>query len=187
MNWLDYVIIGITGAGAVFGILSGPLWQAYRICSIILAGVAAFFLNGPVNSILNIPEMSNLTGYVIVFAIVIILSYVIGTFFQSFLTKKKFKFRGRIIGGGFGFIITLLACCVIISSVSFFGNQEVKQIINDSIIAYNLDKGTKAVISRVPEDIKSEGHKREKNDKTISNVERKKSNVENDKIIHERI
>ncbi len=157
MNWLDYTLIIIVAIGTVFGMLTGPLWQVYRICSVALAVVAAFLLyeilGGILNSIFS-PEISNLLGGLIVFVVILVLTYALGNFFKFFLTKRKFGISGRILGGGVAFIKTVLTCGIIISMVSFMGNNKSGEIINNSLIANNLDKGAKAVISKAPQDIK---------------------------------
>ncbi len=38
--------------------------------------------------------------------------------------------------------------------VSFMGNNKSGEIINNSLIANNLDKGARAVVSKAPQDIK---------------------------------
>ena len=61
---------------------------------------------------------------------------------------------GRLIGGGISFIKTVITCCVIIAGVSFWGNNQTRKTIDDSLIAKNLDKGTKTVIPLFPQEIK---------------------------------
>ncbi len=157
MNWLDYTLIIVIATGTVFGILTGPLWQIYRICSVAIAVVAAFFLykilGGILDGIFN-HEITNLLGGSIVFVVILILTYALGNLFKSFLTKRKFGISGRILGGGVAFIKTVLTCCVIISMVSFIENNRAGEIINNSLIANNLNKGTRAVISKAPQDLK---------------------------------
>ena len=157
MNWLDYTIIIIVAIGTVFGMLTGPLWQVYRICSVAVAVVAAFLLHeisgGVLNSIFS-PEISNLLGGIIVFVVILVLTYALGNFFKFFLTKRKFGISGRILGGGVAFIKTALTCGIIISMVSFMGNNKSGEIISNSLIANNLDKGARVVVSKAPQDIK---------------------------------
>ncbi len=157
MNWLDYTLIIVITTGTIFGILTGPLWQVYRVCSIAVASVAAFLLYKILGDILNgvfRPETSNLFGGLIVFVVILVLTYALGNFFKFFLTKRKFGISGRIFGGGVALIKTVLTCCVIISMVSFMENNRAGEIINNSLIANNLDKGTRAVISKAPQDLK---------------------------------
>lgn len=157
MNWLDYTLIIVIATGTVFGILTGPLWQVYRICSVVIAVVAAFLLYKILGGILNGifgHEISNLLGGSIVFVVILILTYALGNLFKSFLTKRKFGISGRILGGGCALIKTVLTCCVFISMVSFMENNRVGEIINNSLIANNLDKGTRVVISKAPQDLK---------------------------------
>lgn len=157
MNWLDYALISVMVIGTVFGILTGPLWQAYRICSVVLAFVAAFFLHRIVGGILNglfSPETSSILGGVIIFVIILILTYVIGNLFKTFLRKRKFGKSGRILGGGFAFIKTVLTCCIIISVVSFLEDNRAGVMINNSFIAHNLDKGAKIIFPKIDQNIK---------------------------------
>jgi uncharacterized membrane protein required for colicin V production len=157
MNGLDYTLIIVITTGTIFGIFTGPLWQVYRVCSIAIASVATFLLYEILGDILNgvfRPEISNLLGGLIVFVVILVLTYALGNFFKFFLTKRKFGISGRILGGSVAFVKTVLTCCVIISMVSFIENKRAGEIINNSLIANNLNKGTRAVISKAPQDIK---------------------------------
>jgi hypothetical protein len=81
-------------------------------------------------------------------------TYAVGNLFRRFLTKRKFGMSGRLIGGGISFTKTVITCCVIIAGVSFWGNSQTKNTIDGSVIAKNLDKGTKKVIPLFPQEIK---------------------------------
>ena len=93
-------------------------------------------------------------GYVVVFGVILIVTYAVGTLFRKFLTKRKFGMSGRLIGGGISFTKTIIMCCVIIAGVSFWGNNQTRKTIDGSLIAKNLDMGTKKVIPLFPQEIK---------------------------------
>ncbi len=158
MNWLDYALIAIIMIGVVFGILTGPLWQAYRIFSIIISVVAAILLNKFISSFfsdsLN-PEASGILAYAIVFAAILIITYIIGKLFKFLLLKWKFGIGGRVLGGGIGFLRIILLCGAIILIVSFSGNNRAQEIVKGSLIASNLEKGARKVISIVPQYFKA--------------------------------
>lgn len=157
MNWLDFTLIGVVATGTVLGILTGPLWQIYRISSVALSVATAFLLHNLLGRILNgifSPKISDVLGYVVTFGVILIITYAIGNLFRKFLTKRKFGISGRIIGGSISFTKTVLTCCIIIAGVSFLGNDQTGEAITNSMIANKLDMGTKKVISRIPLDIK---------------------------------
>ena len=68
------------------------------------------------------------------------------------------------------FTKTVVTCCVIIAGVSFWGNNQTRKIIDESMIAKNLDKGTKKVIPLFPQEIKDMaiGEKEVSEEKEIS-------------------
>lgn len=154
MNWLDYVLIAIITLGVVFGILTGPLWQAYRLFSVIISVAAAILLNRVTSSLfsgfLN-PEASGILAYTAVFAAFLILTYIIGILLKFMLLKWKFGIGGRILGGGIGFLRVILLCGAIILVVPFSGNNRAQEIVNGSLIASNLEKGARKVLSTVPQ------------------------------------
>ena len=84
----------------------------------------------------------------------LVVTYAVGNLFRRFLTRRKFGINGRLIGGGISFIKTVITCCVIIAGVSFWGNDQTRETIDNSLIARNLDKGTKKVIPLFPQEIK---------------------------------
>ena len=157
MNWLDFTLIGVIATGTFFGIITGPLWQIYRISSVAISVAAAFLLHNLLGSILNgifSPEISDALGYAITFGVILVTTYAIGNLFRKFLTKRKFGFSGRLIGGGISFTKTILTCCIIIAGVSFWGNERTEETIGNSLVANNIEKVTKKVISKVPQDVK---------------------------------
>ena len=157
MNWLDFTLIGVITMGTLFGIVTGPLWQIYRISSVALSVAAALLLHKLLSSIMEevfSPKISSILGYAVIFGITLIVTYAVGNIFRRFLTKRKFGMTGRLIGGGISFTKTVITCCVIIAGVSFWGNSQTKNTIDGSVIAKNLDKGTKKVIPLFPQEIK---------------------------------
>ncbi len=157
MNWLDFTLIVVMAAGTLFGLMTGPLWQFYRISSVVLAIATALLLHKPLSSVLNdifSPKVSNILGYSVIFGVILIVTYAFGNLFRKFLTKRKFGFKGRLMGGGISFAKTVLTCCVIIAGVSYWGNGQTRKTIDNSFIAKNLDKGAKAVIPLFPQNIK---------------------------------
>jgi uncharacterized membrane protein required for colicin V production len=157
MNWLDLTLIGVIAAGTLFGIMTGPLWQLYRISSVALAIATALLLHKLLNSVFNdifSTKISDILGYSVTFGVTLIVTYAIGNLFRKFLTKRKFGFKGRLMGGGISFTKTVLTCCVVIAAVSYWGNDRIEKTIENSFIAKNLDKGTKAVVPIFPQNIK---------------------------------
>ncbi|MBT3355197.1 MAG: CvpA family protein, partial [Candidatus Scalindua sp.] len=157
MNWLDFTLIGVITMGTLFGIITGPLWQIYRISSVALSVAVALLLHKLLSSIIKEvldPKISSILGYAIIFGVTLIVTYAVGNLFRRFLVKRKFGMSGRLIGGGISFTKTVITCCVVIAGVSFWGNSQAKNTIDGSVIAKNLDKGTKKVIPLFPQEIK---------------------------------
>jgi uncharacterized membrane protein required for colicin V production len=157
MNWLDFTLIGVITMGTLFGIITGPLWQIYRISSVALSIAAALLLHKLLSSIIKeifSPKVSSILGYAVIFGVTLVVTYAVGNLFRRFLTKRKFGMSGRLIGGGISFIKTVITCCVIIAGVSFWGNSQTRKTIDNSLIAKNLDKGTQTVIPLFPQKIK---------------------------------
>jgi uncharacterized membrane protein required for colicin V production len=157
MNWLDFTLIGVIATGTFFGIITGPLWQIYRISSVALSAAVAYLLRNLTGSILSgifSSEISVALGFAIVFGVILITTYAIGNLFRRFLTKRKFGLSGRLIGGFISFTKTVLTCWIIIAGISFWGNERTGETIGNSLVANNIEKVTKKVISRVPQDVK---------------------------------
>ncbi|MDP6925454.1 MAG: CvpA family protein [Candidatus Scalindua sp.] len=157
MNWLDFILIGVITLGTLFGIITGPLWQIYRISSVALSVAASLLLHRLLSSIIKgifSPKVSSILGYAVIFGITLVVTYAVGNLFRKFLIKRKFGMSGRLIGGGISFTKTVITCCVIIAGVSFWGNSQTRKTIDESMIAKNLDNGTKKVIPLFPQEIK---------------------------------
>ncbi len=157
MSWLDFTLIGVVTMGTLFGIITGPLWQIYRISSVALSIAAALLFHRLLSSIIKeifSSKISSILGYAVIFGIILVVTYAAGNLFRRFLTKRKFGMSGRLIGGGVAFIKTAITCCVIVGGVSFWGNDQTRKAIDESPIARTLDKGTKKVIPLFPQEIK---------------------------------
>lgn len=157
MSWLDFILIGVITMGTLFGIITGPLWQIYRIFSVALSIAAALLLHRLLSSVIEelfSPNISSMLGYAVVFGVSLVVTYAVGNLFRRFLIKRKFGMNGRLIGGGISLAKTVVTCCVIIAGVSFWGNNQTRKIIDESIIAKNLDKGTQKVIPLFSQEIK---------------------------------
>ena len=173
MNWLDFTLIGVIATGTFFGIITGPLWQIYRLSSVALSVAVAFLLRNLAGSILSGIFNSEITvalGFAIVFGVTLITTYAIGNLFRRFLTKRKFGFSGRIIGGAISFTKTVFTCMIIIAGISFWGNEWTGEAIGNSLVAKNIEKVTKKTIPRIPQAVKD-----------ISIVEKKISEVKQNK------
>lgn len=157
MNWLDFTLIGIIAMGTLFGIVTGPLWQIYRISSVVFSIAVALLLHKLLSGIIKgifSPKVSSILGYAVIFGVTLVVTYAVGNLFRRFLTKRKFGINGRLIGGGISFTKTVITCCVIIAGVSFWGNNQTKDTVDNSLIAKSLDKGTKKIIPLFPQEIK---------------------------------
>ncbi len=157
MNWLDFILIGVIATGTLFGIITGPLWQIYRISSVAISVAAAFLFHNLLGSTLNgifSSEISVALGFAIVFGVILIATYAIGNLFRKFLTKRKFGFSGRLIGGFISFTKTILTCWIIIAGISFWGNERTGEIIGNSLVANNIEKVSKKMIPMIPQDVK---------------------------------
>ncbi len=157
MNWLDFTLIGVIATGTFFGIITGPLWQIYRLSSVAISAAVAFLLRNLTGSILSgifNPEISVALGFAIVFGVILIATYAIGNLFRGFLTKRKFGFSGRLIGGFISFTKTVLTCWIILAGISVWGNERTGEIIGNSLVANNIEKVTKKTIPRVPQSVK---------------------------------
>ncbi|MBS1259319.1 MAG: hypothetical protein MAG551_02389 [Candidatus Scalindua arabica] len=157
MDWLDFTLIGVIATGTFFGIITGPLWQIYRLSSVALSAAVAFLIRGLTGNILNgifSSEISVALGFAIVFGVILITTYAVGNLFRKFLTKRKFGFSGRLIGGFISFTKTVLTCWIIIAGVSFWGNERTGEIIGNSLVANNIEKVTQKVVPRIPQDVK---------------------------------
>lgn len=157
MNWLDYALIAVIVIGSLLGTLTSPLWQLYRMFSIILSFASAFFLGKIIGGILEgicSPNISVILGGAIVFFVVLILTYIVGWLFRFLFPKSKFGIRRMVLGGGIGLFKAVFICCIIVYVMTFIRDERIKTIVNGSLIAYNLNRAAQTVISEVSKNIK---------------------------------
>lgn len=157
MNWLDDTLIALLALGTILGLTSGPLWQVYRTVAVIISVAVSFVFHTIARSVfqgLFDQNTARVLAYAVVFFAALILTYVIGNLFKSLLTTRKFGFSGRILGGGLALLKTTLLCCIFISGISYMGNESTDTMIEDSIIATNLNEVSRTVVSKFSVEIK---------------------------------
>jgi membrane protein required for colicin V production len=157
MNWLDYTLIALIALGTILGLTSGPLWQVYRTLSLIISVAVSLVFHTIASDIfqgLFGRATADVLAYAVVFLTILILTYIMGNLFKSMLTKRKFGFSGRILGGVVALLKTTLLCCICISGMSYMGNERTDTMIEDSIIAKNLNEFSRTVILKFPVEIK---------------------------------
>ncbi|GJQ58104.1 MAG: CvpA family protein [Candidatus Scalindua sp. AMX11] len=170
MNWLDYTLIVLVVLGTILGLVSGPLWQVYKTLAVIISLAVALVFHTIASSVfqgLFGSETASILAYAVVFFTILILAYVIGNLFKSMLTKRKFGFSGRVLGGGVALLKTTLLSSIFISAISYRGNERTETMIDDSIIAKNLNEFSQTVISKFPIEIKELSFDKDKD--TIQN------------------
>ena len=132
MNGVDIVIIAITGLSCLFGLWRGLVKEVFSLLTWVAALVVARFFSEHLAPLFEGILEGSTTRYIAAFAILFIVTMMLGTLINYFLSKlltiAGLKFTDRLLGGVFGvargLIIVLLAIFV---SSTFFASSPLWQ------------------------------------------------------------
>lgn len=156
MNWIDYTIFVVLFFSAVLGLVSGPVLQFFRICSLFISFFTAFFFHTILSKILDdifSPSTGNLLGYFIVFGAAFIVTYIFLDILRKVTGTWKMGTGLRLLGAPLGIIKGTIFCGIIIFGILLFCNKPAHEKIHNSKTASHIGKGMHTVVSLIPESI----------------------------------
>jgi membrane protein required for colicin V production len=163
MFWLDTSILAILSLGAVFGAMSGLMWQVARFASVAAAIYAALLLNDQVSVALHEgcmqgadPRFVRMAGYVVVFLAVYLALFFATRLVYQGMEAARLEPLDRLLGAALGLGKAALLLAAIAWTLGSFQHPKTREVLDESALAPVLAEGMEAVMQVIPPEVKAE-------------------------------
>lgn len=158
MNWLDYVMIAITGVSVVAAIIRGFSRSMVPFVALLLGVIFALWFYG-IGASFIAPYVShrgfaNILGFLFVLTAFIVIGALLG-----FLLEKIFKWSGlsvldRLLGAIFGLLRGAVVCMAIVLALSAFSPKSPPDAVVHSRFAPYLMSAADVVVAAAPREVR---------------------------------
>lgn len=166
MHWLDTIILGIVGFGALWGAFTGLLWQVARIVTVASAVYCTVVFNDLATPLVrryllpNAPELiPQITAYVIVFLLVCVVMLALTSAVQRAIRKIDLQWLNRLLGAGFGAVQALVVLGIILFGLANYAGP--REMMQESQLGKVLLEGMKSGVALLPEEYRNKMTKHE--------------------------
>jgi membrane protein required for colicin V production len=139
MNWLDIVIIVFLAITVITGLSKGLIKTIIPLIGVILGVVLAGRFYGSVadwlSTWLHSPSQANIAGFAIIFVAVVIVSLIIASLLNKFLSLLLLGWVDKLGGAVLGFVIGGLVCGAILTIITKYNFPGMEGTIHDSNLA----------------------------------------------------
>lgn len=163
MFWLDTTIIALLVLGAIFGAMSGLLWQVARILCVALSVYAAILLNEWATNLLQEavlkgaePAVARALAYLAVFIAVFLVLYHVTLLLDHAIRAVNLEPVDRLLGAGMGACKMALVVAAICLGLTTYPNPTTSEIMEKSTLAPVLANGMEMVLLVIPQEYKTE-------------------------------
>lgn len=163
MNWLDFILLLITGASAVSGLFRGFARTLVGMVAAIAAVLAAIWFYGSAGSFLaayvSHRVVANFLGFALVFALVLM-----GGSLFGWLLAKLFRWVGlgwldRLLGAGVGLLRGALVATALVLLLCAFTRTPPPQSVVQSRFAPYLIEASNLISFAAPRELKDSFNK----------------------------
>src|SRR5262249_32660823 len=159
--WLDTVILAILAIGAIFGAMSGFLWQVARVASIGVAIYASIYLNDWATQLLQEialqgadPRIAMVLGYLLVFVAIYIFFFCGTLLLERGMMVVRLEPLNRFLGAVLGMVKAGLILGAIFLGMASYPHANTQEMMDHSTLAPALADGMQVVIVAIPQEYK---------------------------------
>jgi uncharacterized membrane protein required for colicin V production len=159
--WLDTIIVAVLAVGAVFGALSGFLWQVARVASVGVAVYAAIYFNDWAAHLLEEtllhgahPRVSMVLAYLVVFVAIYLAFFCTTLLLERGMMVVRLEPLNRLLGGGLGALKAALVLGAVFLGMASYPHTRTQEVLDRSLIAPTLADGMQLVLVAVPQEYK---------------------------------
>jgi uncharacterized membrane protein required for colicin V production len=159
--WLDTVIVTIVAIGAIFGALSGLVWQVARIASFGVAIYASIYLNDWAAKVLQDlvlqgadPRIAMVLAYLLVFLAIYLMFFAATVLVERAMTVVCLQPVNRLLGAGLGSVKAALLLGAIFLGMASYPHASTQELMDHSSLAPALADGAQLAIVAIPQEYK---------------------------------
>ena len=157
MNWVDNSLFVLLGVGAIFGAVSGIVWQIARLITYGASVYASIYFHEPIAAFLQpyvggSPVSLKVITYVVTFMGIYLLLHVITLAIERMIKAVRLKPVDRLLGAGLGLVKAGLIAGAVLMGLALYPNPATETALAQSRIAPALLNVMHAVIVAVPQE-----------------------------------
>lgn len=161
LNWLDVSTLILLGTGAIFGALTGLLWQVARLAAFGVSLYSCLFWHEEVARRLSpyfqssSPSALSVVSYLIAFLGVYLLLFSVTLLIEKGIKVVKLKPMDRAFGAAFGAAKAGLLVGAVLLGLVLYPNPASEKSLGESRMAPYLLEAMRALIVAVPQEYKN--------------------------------
>jgi membrane protein required for colicin V production len=159
--WLDTAILAVLATGALFGALSGLLWQVARVLSCGVAVYASIYLNDWAAQALQEfalhvadPRLAMVLAYLVVFVAIYLTLFCATLLLERAMTAVRLQPLNRLLGATLGGVKAGLLLGAVFLGMANYPHPSTRELLDRSALAPVLARGMQVVIIAVPQEYK---------------------------------
>lgn len=161
MHWLDSTLLAILALGAVFGFMTGLLWQIARVASLALGLWASLLYHDQAAELIQEyllrdadTTLNSALAYTAVFVVVYIVLLLVTGAMKKLVVASGFAWMDRCLGAMLGTVKTaaiLGAGCLLVGRLT---NPTAREWMERCSVAPALSRGMENALAMIPDDTK---------------------------------
>jgi uncharacterized membrane protein required for colicin V production len=159
--WLDTAILALLVMGAIFGALSGFLWQVARVASFAVALYASIYLNDWAAHALQElvlqgadPRIGMVLAYLLVFVAIYVVFFGGTLLLERGMEAACLQPVNRLLGGGLGAVKAALLLGAVFLGMASYPHPSTQEMMERSHLAPMLADSMQFVIVAIPQEYK---------------------------------
>ena len=157
MNFLDWLLIVVIAWSILAGFASGFAREGVGFAATVLGILFGFWFYAiPAAWVRDYfsARVSNLVGFFIVFAIVMLVGAVVSRILQRIFKWSGLSFVDRFLGGAFGLVRGVVLCVAVVTVITAFAPAPPPQIIAESKVMPYLTNAANIMAALAPSELK---------------------------------
>ena len=158
MNWVDYLLIGVVAVSVISGFSAGAARVGVGFIATFVGIFAGFWCYGMAAAYIvdyvNSKAISNLIGFFLIFAAVVLLGALIGRLLASLFKWIGLSWFDRLLGAGFGFVRGMLVAVALVTVLLAFAPAPPPPSIVDSKMLPYVVGASNVLASATPREVK---------------------------------
>jgi uncharacterized membrane protein required for colicin V production len=159
--WLDTAILAVVATGAVFGALSGLLWQVARVVGFAAAVYASIYLNDWAARTLQEvvldgadARLAMVLAYLLVFLAIYLTFFCLTVVLERAMKAVRLQPLNRLFGAGLGAVKAGLLLGALFLGMASYPHPSTREMLDRSLLAPRLAQGAQALLVAVPQEYK---------------------------------
>ncbi|HEX8983986.1 MAG TPA: CvpA family protein [Bryobacteraceae bacterium] len=159
MNWLDVILGLILVLSIIGGLRKGIARTGIGFAAVILGLLCGLWFYGLaaglVGTFVSSRQLANLLGFLLIFALVLLLGWLVTALIERFLKLAHLSWLNRLLGGAFGAVRGVLTCAVLVLVLMVFSTKPPPASVAHSRIAPYVMGAARVMAYAAPHEVRN--------------------------------